>query len=70
MSYAFIDMCGTVLIMYPFFFALDLSATVHMNVEHDEVNLGLDILELDFVVDPPHISGLCRVLYTSVYDQK
>ena len=31
-----------------------------MNVEHDEVNLGLGTYE----VDPPHISGWCRVLYT------
>ena len=43
-----------------------LSAAVRMNVEHDEVNVGLDTCE----VDPPHISGLCRVLYVLVYDQR
>ena len=37
-----------------------------MNVEHDEVNLGLDRYE----VDPPHISGLCEVLYILVYTIK
>ena len=42
------------------------SASVSMNVEHDEVNLGLN----EFVVFTYHFTGLYKVLYILVYDQK
>ena len=50
MSYAFIDMWYSS--HYVSQLLCPLSAAVRMNVESDEVNLGLDTFESDYEVDP------------------